>query len=724
MSPPATPDNLTRTTADSSVDAARSLFAELCPGPDEDPLCALAQGTASIVAGLELQPQLVAAALLYPLVEGQHCEVADIHKRLGAEVADLVANAAQMPRLEHLGPGGLDPSGDHEQAENIRKMLLSMVRDIRAMVIRLAEQLYCMRGLKDAPQATRHQAAQQTRQIYAPLAARLGIWQVKWELEDLAFRYLEPDAYHGIARYLRERRSEREAYIESVMGRLGTELEAAGIRADIRGRPKHIYSIWRKMQRKGVDFEHLYDVLAVRVLVDSVAECYAVLGVVHGLWKHIPREFDDYIATPKDNFYRSLHTAVIGPQDKPVEIQIRTRDMHNHAELGIAAHWRYKEGGAHDPALEQKIHWLRQILESSGPGRDSDFIDQFQSELFEDRVYAFTPRGQVIDLPSGSTPLDFAYHIHTDIGHRCRGARVNGRMVPLTHKLANGDTVEIVTAKQATPSRDWLIPQQGYLASARARAKVKAWFRQQDYGQNVAQGRDLLEREFHRLGVSDVPLEPLAQQFGKSLDDFLAALGNGDITPSQVAGRLQTEVATTRPVRSATKGRVRRQKPSDGGVHIQGVGNLMTHFGRCCSPVPGEPILGYITLGRGVTIHRSDCANALRLARQNPDRLVEVEWGRAPEQGLPVTLNVRAWDRQGLLRDITAMMSHEKVNIGDIRTRLDARHGVAEVDLTVDVEDLGHLSRLLHGLTRLPNVIEARRRGDGNLASGNRSSGG
>ncbi len=628
--------------------------------------------------------------------------------------------AVALQRLGTLGlPRDWSPARglDARQAETLRKMLLAVVSDPRLVLARLAEELVGLRHARELPVAERERRAVEARVIYAPLANRLGVWQLKWELEDLAFRYLEPQEYLDIAAALNERRADRERYIDGLCRELRAALHAAGIAAEVYGRPKHMYSIYRKMQRKQLAFEQLFDVRAVRVVVATVPECYAALGIVHGQWPYIPGEFDDYIATPKGNGYRSIHTAVIGPQARSVEVQIRTRDMHEHAELGVAAHWSYKEGGPRDAQYQRKIEWVRRLLEpqdgASAADAERDFVEGMRAELFEDRVYALTPRGEVIDLPRGATPLDFAYSVHSSLGHRCRGAKVNGRMVPLTRPLANGEIVEIVTARHEAPSRDWLAPEQGYLASPRNRGKVRAWFRKQDVGDNRSAGRAIAERELARIGVRTEQLPALVQELrARDLDHFHQLLGEGEITVTQLmhaASRLFQPPAAApvlRPARAAARG-TRRGSP----VEIEGVGDLPITLARCCAPLRPQPITGYATLGRGVTVHRSDCASLQRMSTLKPDRVLKVEWAAADTGAFDVEIALSAYDRRGLLRDITDVLAAERLSIDAATSRTDHELGVAHFALSVAVSDLEQLSRVLRRMAGVANVIEAHRRG-------------
>ncbi len=624
------------------------------------------------LAQLQADDDVLLAALLVPLRQGGLIDESRALELCGEPAVHLARE------LERVGDSGIPPGwnpGQHlrpEQAEGLRKLLLALASDVRLVLIRLALQLVRMRGMKSAPETELRRAALEAQEIYAPLANRLGIWQFKWELEDLAFRFSAPEEYKRIAGWLKSKRAEREQYIEDVKRELSRELDQLGIRGEVTGRPKHIYSIWRKMQRKSLQFDQVMDVLAVRVMVDTISECYAALGIVHGLWQYIPGEFDDYIATPKGNNYRSLHTAVIGPGKLPLEVQIRTREMHEHAELGVAAHWQYKEGRKVEASFQQKMVWLRQLLEpAQREGVEPDLLAGLQAEVFEDRVFALSPKGEVVDLPRGATPLDFAYQVHTNLGHRCRGARVNGRMVTLDYKLSNGDTVEIIPSKQPHPSRDWLLPQLGFLASPRSRAKVRGWFRKQDEAQNREQGRQMLERELDRLGVRAPPLPEILGDLGLANSDALyQGLGEGDITLAQVAGAVHRRLHERQEVQRGPRLAKPAAHGGSTGMVIDGVGDLLSTIARCCRPVPPEEILGYITIGRGVSIHRANCPNLVRLREVNPERVLTVDWGRpSAERTFPVAIVIDAYDRRGLVRDISGVLADEHISIEAMNSR-------------------------------------------------------
>ena len=672
---------------------------------------ALAEGEqiAAIVDSLGLPADVVAASYIYPVFRDKILDDKYIDNINLSGIPRLIRDLVQLGQVSLSTDWKPGEALARPQSEALRKMLLAIVSDVRLVLVRIAEQLHHMRAAKSAPPGEQQSLALETREIYAALASRLGVWQLKWELEDLAFRYLDPDTYKSLAKALKEKRLEREGFIEQVKSVLVSELAANGIRGEITGRPKHIYSIWRKMQRKDRGLEALYDIRAVRILVEDVGACYAALGVVHNLWSYIPGEFDDYIANPKDNDYQSLHTAVVGPGGQTVEVQIRTHEMHRHAELGVAAHWRYKEGGGAPAAFDQKIRFLRQLLEPSGDG--ADLLEQIRDDIFEDRVYAVSPKGDIVELPAQSTPLDFAYYVHTQVGHRCRGAKVNGRIVPLSYHVKNGDQVEIITGSKPQPSRDWLSPQLGYLASAKNRAKVRNWFRHQDREQHLRQGREILERELSRLNVRNVATESIAKRLKyKDTDTLCVALGAGDLTAAAIATALEKMRSAEVPerIRSRRGGR-RKPTTADSSAAITGVGDLLSNFARCCRPVPPEPIVGYITQGRGVSIHRQDCGNFLGLNQQHPERVLEVGWGQTEKGAYPVDLTVRAFDRSGLIRDISAVLADAEVNIMDMQSHTDRNSMETVMKLSMEIPDLATLSTVISKLEQIPNVVSARR---------------
>jgi GTP pyrophosphokinase len=666
---------------------------------------------ADVLGSLTQDVELALAALAQSSLSERELE----NRAAGAVLDSRTLRLAQdLARLGELGlPAQWSPAQglDARQAETLRKMLLAVVSEPRLVLARLALQLVRLRRARILPPGERERLAIETRAVFAPLANRLGVWQLKWELEDLAFRYLEPEEYKRLAAALSERRADREQYIESLRLQILAELEREGVVAEVYGRPKHIYSIHRKMQKKQLAFEQIFDVRALRIVVASVSDCYKALGVVHGRWPYVPGEFDDYIATPKDNFYRSIHTAVIGPEGRSIEVQIRTREMHEHAELGVAAHWQYKEGGAHDADYERKVQWVRRLLEpQDAADADRDFVERVSAELFEDRVYALTPKGEVVDLPRGATPLDFAYHVHTDLGHRCRGAKVNGRIVPLTTPLANGVIVEIITGRQGAPSRDWLAPEQGYLASARNRAKVRAWFRKQDAGDNRAAGRAIAERELARVGAGgDVFAGIVRELKARDADQLYQLLGEGEITATQLvqaAARLTR--ASEPPPATLRRPRAKSARPGS-PVEIEGVGDLPITFARCCAPIRPQAIGGYVTLGRGVTIHASTCPAFSRMRAERADRALTVEWSERDDHALAVELAISAYDRRGLVRDVSDVLAVERLSIDAMTTTTDRKRGTAQVHVQVAVHDLEQLARVLRRLSAVPNVIHARR---------------
>ncbi len=659
---------------------------------------------AEILAELGLDCETMAAALLHGARARAQIDSRDWSERFSEAVVRMVDGLDRVGAVESLS--NITEGQAREHAEALRRMLLSIADDVRVVIIVLASRLHQMRILKHLSEAVRRPVAQETLDLYCPLANRLGIWQVKWELEDLCLRYLEPEDYRRVAGALDGKRQERERYIQGVIALLQETCREAGVRAEITGRPKHIYSIWRKMKRKAVDIDGIFDLLAVRVLVDTIADCYAVLGIVHGLWPYISGEFDDYIATPKANRYRSLHTAVIGPEDKPLEVQIRTVDMHRHAELGVAAHWRYKENRGQDAELERRILWMRRWLEQKGDVEESG--EGLAVEPGPAQIYVFTPKGNVVELPAGSTAVDFAYAIHSDLGHRCRGARADGRIQQLNQPLRSGQTVEILTIKEGGPSRDWLNPQLGYVRTTKARNRIRQWFKQQDYVQHLGAGRAAFERETARITVQRAELERIAQRFNfQRVDDLFAAIGRGDVSAIQVANSLpQAQPEPPRQTRSAPK----PSRAHPGEVRVEGVDDLMTHMARCCKPVPDDPIVGYITRGRGVTVHRQDCPIVRKMGDSDRPRLVDVVWSEATGQGGYVAdIHILAEDRKGLLRDISSLFTNEDVDVLAVRSQSHRRSDTAVFRFTVEITDAAQLQRILEKIGHVPEVIEARR---------------
>jgi GTP pyrophosphokinase len=681
---------------------------------------------ASILADLRVPPEVVAAGLLHDTVEDTPITLNDIRRDFGQTIAVLVDGVTKLTNLPRVSRGdqhaessngnnGSEPADSEEDSftlgrkqdlvsETLRKTFLAMGEDVRVVLIKLADRLHNMRTLGFMPEYKRKRIAKETLDIFAPLANRLGIWQIKWELEDLGFRYLNPEKYKEIAEQIQERRPDREVQIEAIKENLLKLLESHNIKAEISGRPKHIYSIYKKMTQKGKPFDLVRDVRAVRLIVPDVPSCYAALGVIHTHWRPIPGEFDDYIAAPKDNFYQSLHTAVIYEDKRPLEVQIRTAEMHQNAEYGIAAHWRYKEGSHRDKSYEQRINWLRTMMEWRTDVNDAqEFVEGMKSDVFQDRVYVFTPRGDIIDLSAGSTPIDFAYHVHTDIGHRCRGARVNGKLVPLYQELKTGDQVEILTAKRGGPSRDWLNPNLGLVKTQRARSKIKAWFKKQEDEQNLAQGRATLERELQRLGITSINFEKMARELGfKAPEEMFIALGNGDLSVNKVIKEL-SEIEETADILEVTVP-AQETKTSTDTVEVVGLKGLLSMMARCCNPMPGDQIVGYITRGRGATIHRQDCPNILRI--KDKERLLQVDWGKI-ERTFPVHITVKAYDRQGLMGDISTLLQGENVNIADVSVNYNRT--VADIRLVIEIRDLAQLSRVLTRIENLPNVLEAQR---------------
>jgi GTP pyrophosphokinase len=676
---------------------------------------------AGIVHELGLDSDSVIAALLHDSVEDTEVTLKEITDLFGSSVSQLVDGVTKMEVIQEFADHKGGGSSENAKAESLRKMMLAMVDDVRVVLIKLCDRLHNMRTLDAVRPEKQVRVATETLEIFAPLANRLGVWQVKWELEDLSFRYMYPDTYKEIAGQLAERRVDRQRYIEDFVDSLKQALYSQSIEAQVVGRPKHIYSIWSKMKKKGLDFEDIFDVRAVRVLVDTVQDCYAALGLIHTKWKYISGEFDDYIATPKENNYRSIHTAVIGPLGRVVEVQIRTHDMHEYNELGIAAHWRYKEGGRHsDEAVNNKILWLRQLLEWKDEVADaSEFVDRVKDEVFQDRVYVFTPKGKVIDLAYGSTPLDFAYAIHTEVGHRCRGAKVNGKMVPLTHKLETGERVSIVTTKTGAPSLDWLDPHKGYIKSKRARAGIQHWFRHENREETIAHGRDILDRELDRMNLQDVNLDRLAKQLNvEDAEELYFKLVDGSIKPGRAAAAAQRLIG---PVDNEDEeqleisfkpGGRRVERPKEfakNDLTIQGVSDLMTSFAKCCNPVPGDKVLGFVTRGAGITIHRSNCANILYQQNNAEERVVEVSWGADKERTYPMSVSLKAFDRKGLLRDVSSVFADERINVLEMNTRTEPKDQSVNMKILAEVADLEAMSKLLAKLDQLPNVMSVKR---------------
>jgi GTP pyrophosphokinase len=683
---------------------------------------------AYILAELKVPPVIIAAALLHDTVEDTPVTLDDLRNKFSDEIASLVDGVTKLTNLPRVSRGGKteevesNPTGVHSEdeqlilgdalaksrkkelaTETLRKTLMAMGDDVRVVMIKLADRLHNMRTLSYIPESKRYRIAKETMDIFAPLANRLGIWQIKWELEDLAFRYTQPDEYKAIAEKLADRRVNREAEVKKIIGELEKVLSEGGIKAEISGRPKHIYSIYQKMVQKDKSFEMVRDLRGVRLIVQDIPSCYAALGIIHTHWRPIPNEFDDYIAAPKDNFYQSIHTSVIYSDGKPLEVQIRTEGMHHSAEYGIAAHWLYKEKGSQDDHYQQRVTWLRKLMEWRQDVDDAqEFVDGVKSDVFEDRAYVFTPRGDIIDLPIGSTPIDFAYAVHTEVGNRCRGAKINGKLVPLDYKLKTGDQVEILTAKRGGPSRDWLNMHLGLVNTQRARAKIRQWFKKQDREQNLSQGREILDKELKRLGIIDLDIDDLGKYFEyKGSEDLYVALGCGDLAIGKIINHIQeVEKGDIDPLFTVSPVAVERKDSES--VNVLGLKGILTSFAKCCNPAPGDEIVGYITRGRGATIHRKDCPNILRM--KDKERLVKVSWGEA-KRTFPVSIMIKAYDRQGLMGDISTVLGNEGINMRDIHITIS--NNLATINLLLDIGDIGQLSRVLTLMESLPNVMEA-----------------
>ncbi len=674
---------------------------------------------AQILADMGLDATTIAAALLHDTIEDTTITREDLTAEFGPKIAELVDGVTKLKKLaDDVSPGGnnghLHDRHDRNM-EYLRKMFLAMGADLRVLLIKLADRLHNMRTLEHMPAHKRQRIAKETLEIYAPLANRLGIWQFKWQLEDLSFRYLQPEKYHALAAQLNARRSDREADLRRLQAFIADHFAREGLKAEITARPKHIYSIYRKMERKNLPLDQIYDVRAIRIIVDSIPQCYQALGIIHNIFHAIPGEFDDYISSPKENSYRSLHTAVVDDQGKTLEVQIRTREMHEEAEYGVAAHWRYKENRAPqgNEAFDRRLELLRRTLEEileTGADQDATgFVQGMMDQLGPDRIYAFTPKGDIIDLPEGATPVDFAYYVHTEVGHRCRGAKVNGRLVSLNYKLRNGDRVEIQTAKQGGPSLDWLNPDLGYVKTARARNKIKQWFRKRERENAIAAGKDVLDRELRKLGKSATPRDEVATLlgFGKA-EELLLAIGRGEVTGAQISRRLlELEHAPESDDQLKPTGPAQEKPVSAEGMIIDGADGLLNTLARCCNPTYGDEIVGFITRGRGITIHRATCKNILNTTE--PERIIQVSWPpQQAQQAFPVPIRIIAYDREGLMRDIGSLFADENINVTDVSVR--ARNGIATFELTIVISDVTELARVLARVENLPNVLEAIRK--------------
>ena len=672
---------------------------------------------AEILYGLNMDDDSLVAAMLFPLVKGNIIDLVQVKEDFSNHVKNLVKGVLEMENIRQLSSN----SASDLQIDNIRRMLLAMVDDFRCVVIKLAERITYLRTKNRYSEEDIVLAAKECSHVYAPLANRLGIGQLKWELEDYCFRALHPQCYRQIAKFdLGERRVDREKYIANFVADLTASLKEDLGEVQVYGRPKHIYSIWKKMQKKNLRFNQLFDIRAVRVIVPKLEDCYTALSIIHTQYKHLPEHFDDYIAQPKPNGYQSIHTVVLGKGDKPIEVQIRTQKMHDDAELGVAAHWKYKEGAtAGRSGYEEKIVWLRKLLAWQNDIADSgDVVDEMRSQVFDDRVYVFTPRGEVIDLPKDATPLDFAYAIHSEIGHRCIGAKVAGKIVPFTYHLKMGDQVEIITQKQPNPSRDWLNPNTGFVNTSKARSKIIAWFKKLDREKNIPIGREALEAEMVKLGLTHKQIETYAlpRYNLKQMDDLYAGIGGGDIKLNQLSHYLQSRLI--KPTAEQEDEAVLKQlnknthhKAKNGQVIIEGVGNLMHSIARCCQPILGDPIVGYITQGRGISIHKADCEQLFELQSLNPSRVVEAQWGSYAGEGLSLTIRIIANDRNGLLRDVSAIMANEKVNVLSVASRIDAKRSLAIINMEIQMNNVAMLNKILARITLLDDVIEARRAG-------------
>jgi len=666
---------------------------------------------ADLLADLEVDEDTIAASIIFENVHYADLTLEDVEEQLGPNISKLVKGIEKMSALHSFQSLNKYPQ-NKQKIDNIRKMLLAMVDDVRVVLIKLAERLCVLRTASHLSEPVRRQLATEAMEIYAPLANRLGIGAIKWEMEDLAFRFLHPEEYKEIAKGLKARRIDRDNFVNLIVDQLNQKIRDTGAQHfAVYGRSKHIHSIYKKMKRKNVSLDEIYDATAVRVLVDTEAQCYEVLGMVHSLWEQIPAEFDDYIINRKPNGYQSLHTAVVGPEGRAFEVQIRTFHMHDLAEMGVAAHWKYKEGGVRQKeSHERKIEWLRDVLAwHQEMATNKGVSESITTEFLEDRVYVFTPDGEILDLPHGVTPLDFAYYVHSDLGHRCRGAKINGHIVPLTYQLKTGDKVEILTGKELKPSRDWINPHLNYLKSSRAKAKVLHWFKMQDYDNNVQEGRELLDKELKSLGIKTDKINDVLSAFNfKKIDDLHAALGRNDIKLGQVINKLTPPETIDQSVQKLVRSQA-RPEVTGSDLNIEGVGNLLTFMARCCQPVPGDTVIGYITVGRGVSVHRQDCPNIIHASERQKERFLQVTWGSSQRENYVVDVIIKAFDRSALLKDVTSLLSNEKAHVYSLQTHSNKHDNTAYINLTVEIDGLNSLSRLLAKLEQIPNVLEARR---------------
>ncbi|MDP5253961.1 MULTISPECIES: GTP diphosphokinase [unclassified Vibrio] len=692
--------------------------------PDAELLLWRGREMIEILVTLSMDRATLQAAQLFPLVSSGALSRERLQEDYSSEVVKLIDGVEEMAAIGQLNVN-LEGSAASEQVDNVRRMLLAMVEDFRCVVIKLAERIANLIEVKKAPDEVRRAAARECTNLYAPLANRLGIGQLKWEIEDYAFRYQQPETYKQIAKQLSERRIVREQYIQDFVANLSQEMKQSGINAEVYGRPKHIYSIWRKMQKKSLAFDELFDVRAVRIIADQLQDCYAALGLVHTQYKHLPNEFDDYVANPKPNGYQSIHTVILGPEGKTIEIQIRTKQMHEESELGVAAHWKYKEGSSSGRSgYDEKITWLRKLLDWQEEMSDSgEMLDELRSQVFDDRVYAFTPRGDVVDLPMGATPLDFAYHIHSEVGHRCIGAKVDGRIVPFTHKLSMGDQVEIITAKEPNPSRDWLNPASGFVHSGRARAKINAWFRKQSREKNLEAGREILEAELIKIGATLKDAEAYAlKRFNvNSADELYAGIGSGDLRINQVINHInalvnkptaeEEDLQALEKIQDAGQRLHQTSRPKKDAVVVEGVDNLMTHLARCCQPIPGDDIKGYITQGRGISVHRHDCEQLDELRHHAPERIIDTVWGQGFVGSYVLTVRVEALERTGLLKDISSVLVNEKVKVINMKSRTDYRRQLSIMDFDLEVSNLEIYQRIVKRIEQVKDVVLVKRLG-------------